>query len=204
MADPVAWWGAITGSVAAAISLRREIVISRVRVAIEHRLNMTINRQTRELTGAWLTIRVVNSGGRVVSVERVGLEWFRSWEEGHALHGEMASTVAEIALDGGFMELRPNAPSQRVSTPLGPLLAEGVDPFDEPLWAWGHTSDGREWRGPPHPIVLPGVPPPPGVTWDSVRAGFARLREEAEAIGQPHPERRFLVLAREEPQLPAE
>jgi hypothetical protein len=200
MADPVAWWGAVTGSVAVAVAVRREVVVSRVRVGIEHRLNMTIDRETLELSGAWLTLRVVNRGGRVVSIERLGVEWIRHWEEGRAIHIDVVPVVAEIALSGAFLELRPNAPSQRVSTPLGPLLAQGVDPFEDDLWSWGHTADGREWRGPPHPIVLP-VPPPPGLSWDRVREGFLRLQEEAEAVAPPQLDRKFVVLAPEVPRL---
>lgn len=199
MADPVAWWGAVTGSVAAAVALRREIVASRIRVGIEHRLNMTLNRETRELTGAWLTVRVVNRGGRTVSVERLGVEWIHTWQEGRELHIDMVPRIAEISLGGAFLELRPNAPSQRASTPLGPLLAEGVDPFETELWAWAHTADGREWRGPAHPVVIPGSPPPPGLTWERLRECFERLRNEATRTAPPQLERKFLVLALEEP-----
>jgi len=82
----VAYWGAVTGTLGAAIAIRREIHLSRMRVGIDHRLNMTINRETGELTGAWLSVRLWNTGGRTFSIERVGVEWLHEWREGNAIH----------------------------------------------------------------------------------------------------------------------
>jgi hypothetical protein len=199
--DPVALWGAITGT-AVIISGRRELHGSRTRVGIDHRLFFILNRdKPGTVRAAWVGVRLWNKGGRAFTVERIGFQWLASWQEGSSLHLDMTPTIAEIALDGEKIELAPNGPSQTVSTPLGSAFAAGLDPFSDLIVAWAHTTDGTEWTGPMHPVVLTAAPPPPGMTFDQLRDQLNLLRQQAGDIDQLSS--RFLVFGREEPDLEA-
>jgi hypothetical protein len=191
MAGTIAIWGAVTGSFGLALAARREYVAGRTRLAIEHGIHLQMSRETRgEILNAWLLVRVWNNGGRPLAVERVGLHFFRSWEEENAIHVDVHPSYIEFALQGQAIELAPNGPSHRLYTPLGPLLKIGIDPIDEPVWAWARTTNGREWTDRMHPILQL---PPPGSTPEQVGAGLRRLRDEAEPPASSNPPYSYTV-----------
>jgi len=170
--------GAITGTAAAAAAIGREIYASRVRLAVSHSINLNMSRlEPGEILGAWLLVGLWNRGRRSVTVERAGLEFFYQWQEGTALHMYDRPSHVEFALGGRAIELSPDGPRHRLYTPLGPLLAIGIDPIFEPVWAWAHTTNGRKWTGPSAPILRY---MPPRATPEQVEAGLQRLRDASE------------------------
>ena len=159
--DPVALWGAITGSVAVAIAGRREFISNRARLGIEHGVWYLIGDDPPNLSDAWLLVRVWNNGGQPLTVERVGLDLLPvvvDAERELIVLGTEGQHV-EIELQGESVELRPGGPSQRFYAPLRGFVQARVEILDSPATAWAKTSDGKEWRGDPAPVVPRNVHP---------------------------------------------
>jgi hypothetical protein len=192
--DALAIWGGITGTIAVVIALRREWLSSRRRLAVAPGVNFNISRtDPGEVTHAWAFITFWNSGGRALSVERAGFRYHVGQWEGEKLL-QMHEHVAAIPLDEPI-ELPVDGPSRRVSTPLGALLASGVDAFS-PIEAFAVTTADRQWLSPPRALIR-GVPP--ATTKQQLDAGLNKLTEEAELP----PAADWLVwLPREDPFLP--
>jgi hypothetical protein len=193
--DPLALWGAITGTLGVTIGGRREWIASRRKLMIAPGVNFNISRDDPStLTHAWALVSFYNRGGRDLSVERVGFRWYSEEEEGEVLHlwqRDAAIPIAEpipAPVDG---------PTRKVYTPLGPLLAAGVNPV-APIEAYAVTAGNRRWLSPMQPLLHT---VPPGTTPEALEAGLKKLAGDAEAP----PEAGGLVwLHREEPYLPDE
>ena len=92
MSDPLAVWGAVTGSVATSVLVAHEFRARRVPVAVEHGVNLYMSRENPgEIISGWLLIRVWNRGGRDATVEQVGLAWLCS-------HSNLRSTARVDAI----------------------------------------------------------------------------------------------------------
>jgi hypothetical protein len=196
MPEPLAIWGAVTGTLGTAIATRREVVSRRRRLAVAPGVNLTISRdEPRQLLAAWALVNAWNTGGRLLAVEHLGFRYF-------APHGEigtdresveMCEHRAEIALEAPW-ELVVDGPSRKIYTPLGPMLAIGINPFT-PVEAFAITTGGREWFSPPQPLI---APPPPGIEPESFLRGLKDLAEAAEAAPSAG---HIVFLAADEPRL---
>jgi hypothetical protein len=171
VADPLAFWGAITGTVATIISVRREFVLNRTRLGVQHGVHFLVRPDSQSVQDAWLTIRVWNDGGRPLTVERVGVKYFPTWVEGQGLHINAAGGLAEIDLQGVPVELAPGGPSRKLYAPLRGLLQAGIEVLKEPVYSWARTSEGNEWEGGIHPVV-------PDRVADHFRQPFEKLQEQ--------------------------
>jgi hypothetical protein len=170
--DPLALWGAITGTVAVAIAGRREFISNRARLGIEHGIWYLFGNDPPNLNDAWLLVRVWNDGGQPLTVERVGLDLLPivvDAERGLIVLGTEGQHV-EIELRGESVELRPGGPSHRFYAPLRGLVQARVEMLDSAATAWAKASDGKEWRGDPTPIVPRRVHP-------ALRADVERAQE---------------------------
>lgn len=200
--DPLAVWGAVTGSIAVIIALRREFFVTRKRLALAPGVNYNVSRTTPgEVTHGWASVALLNRGGRPLAVERVGFEWFAPDSERTAeledpdqegLH--LWERNAAIPLEEPI-ELPVDGPTRNVYTPLGPLIACGLNPT-APIRAFAVTAGGRWWHSPLQPLV---TRVPPGSTAEQLTEGLKRLVDDAE----PPPKANGLIwLSREEPFLP--
>lgn len=99
-----------------------------------------------------------------MTVERIGLEFFYQWVEGHELHTYDQPSVIEFALKG-----------QRDRADAGRT---------EP------QTNHREWTGRTHPILQV---MPPRATPAQVEEGLRRLREAAEPPAGSNPPLSYVV-----------
>lgn len=74
------------------------------------------------------------------------------------------------------IEVGVDGPSHQVFTPLGPMLAAGIDPFDL-LEAFVVTTGGKEWFAPMQPLIFS---LPPGLSAQEFSDDLVRLRDEAD------------------------
>jgi hypothetical protein len=190
----LALWGAVTGTAGAGIALRREFLAGRRRLAVAPTVNFSISRvePVGALLQGWAAVAAWNTGGRSLAIERVGFQYLavvRGTEEVRVMramiHMERPVTAA---VDG---------PTQKIYTPLGPMLAGGINPFDM-VEALVVTTGGREWFSPAQPLIQ-SVPTLVGP--DLFKTGLEQLRNEAEAPPQAGDE---LALLQEDPFLPDE
>lgn len=112
-----------------------------------------------------------NTGGRSLAVERVG---FRFYVDEPA-PGRPIERVAYIHMDQPI-EAKVDGPSHQVYTPLGPMLAAGIDPFDL-LEAFAITTGGKEWAAPMQPLIFS---LPPGLSAEEFSNDLVGLREAAD------------------------
>lgn len=194
MADPVAIWGAVTGSIATGIATRREYLAGRKRLRVAPGCNYNISREDDpRVTHAWAFVAVWNIGGRALSVERAGFRYAVSDppEEGVETVWEYR---AEITFDGAI-ELPVDGPTRKIYTPVGPLLAAGVNPV-VPIQAFAVTTGGRWWYAPPQMLISE---PPPGISLEAFGESIAAI---SDASSVPPSADRLIWLAHEEPFLP--
>jgi len=169
----LAAWGAITGTAGAGIALRREYLAGRRRLAVQPTVNLSTSRvePVGALLGGWAAVVVWNTGGRSLAIERAGFRYLalgRETNEPHIMRAiiHMENPVT-AAVDG---------PSQKVYTPLGPMMASGINPFDM-VEAFVITTGGKEWFSPAQPLIR-AVPPIVGP--ELLKKGLAQLRDEAD------------------------
>lgn len=183
-------WGAIIGSIGALLAGLREFLHRRRRLKIIPGVNLTTSRiePEGEILMGWACVAFWNAGGRDLSIEQVGFR-YRAVTEG----GDERPMRAKILLDEP-LKAAVDGPTQKVYTPLGPMLAAGISLF-LPLEAFATTTGGHEWLSPPQPLVQS---MPPVSSTEQVQRGLERLREEA----QPPPlVGNEIGLAREKPRL---
>jgi hypothetical protein len=172
--DPLALWGAITGTAGAGIALRREYLAGRRCLSIAPGINFTTSRvePIGSILNGWAVVALWNTGGRDLAVERAGFQYLAVEKDTENLRVMRAmihiGTARETLVDG---------PTHKIYTPLGPMLASGIDPFDI-IEAVVVTTGGREWLSPPQPLIQS---MPPNVAPDLFRAGLKELRDKAEA-----------------------
>ena len=132
--DPLALWGAITGTMAVVIAGRREFISNRARLGIEHGIWYLFGNDPPNLNEAWLLVRVWNDGAQPLTVERVGLDLLPvvvDAERELIVLGTEGQHV-EIELRGESVELRPGGPSHSFYAPLGGLVQARVEILDSP------------------------------------------------------------------------
>jgi hypothetical protein len=199
--DPIAIWGAVTGTAGVIIAVRREVVSNRRRLVVLPGVNLTISRtEPPEVRLAWAAVQVYNGGGRPLAVEHVGFRYFARYvgelPEGVEQEPDRPIIIehrAQIYLREPIT-LAVDGPSRTIYTPLGPMLAAGISAV-APLEAFAITTGGGEWFSPPTPIIQA---TPPGMTLEQLADDLNVLREGAESP----PEVEGLVwLAREDPHL---
>lgn len=195
--DPVAIWGAVTGTIGAAVALRREVHVNRRRLSITPGVHFNVSRkEPGEITHGWACVRAWNSGGRDISVEHVGFQYLAQIRSGSNSKQALAEMRAEITLNEPFL-LAADGPSVKVYTPLGPLLVDGVSPV-HPIQAFAITTGDREWMSVEQPL-LSSLPPTSSL--EQLERGLDHLRDTAE---QPPVAGNLIWLNREEPFLPEE
>lgn len=198
MADFLAVWGAVTGTIGTAVAFRREAIARRRRLAIRHGVHFNVRRDVPgHVNLAWALVSVWNTGGRPLSVEHVGFRYFVIRDESDA--PETVEHRAEIALDHPI-ELAVDGPSERVGTPLGELMKAGVD-TRSPIQAFAVTTGEKEWFGTPKPLVEPEQAITIGSTPDRLIEDLNKLAETSElpaaTLGGT-----LIALKREAPYLP--
>lgn len=172
--DSLAIWGALTGTAGAGIAIRRELLTGRRRLAVRSSVRLITSRLEPDLghvLAAFACIDFWNTGGRSLAVERVG---FRFYVDAPA-PGQPIMRVASIQL-GKPIEASVDGPSHQIFTPLGPMLAAGIEPFDL-LEAFAVTTGGKEWSAPMQPLVFS---LPPGLSAEEFSNDLVRLRDEAD------------------------
>jgi hypothetical protein len=174
MVDPVAIWGALTGTAGAGIAVRREALTGRRRLTVQSSLRIITSRLEPDLghvLAAFACVGFWNTGGRSLAIERVGFRFFVD----DPAPGQPFMRVAYVHLDQPI-EAGVDGPSHQVFTPLGPMLAAGIDPFGV-LEAIAVTTGGKEWQAPMQPLVFS---LPPGLSAEEFSKDLVRLREEAD------------------------
>lgn len=172
--DPLALWGAVTGTAGVGISLRREYLVGRRDLAVAPGINFSTSRvePVGAITHGWACVAFWNTGGRSLAVERAGFQYLAIEKGTDKLLTRRAmiymETPREAAVDG---------PTFKLYTPLGPMLAAGISLFGE-VEALAITTGGREWMSPPQPLLQS---MPPMVTHDLLKTGLERLRDDGEA-----------------------
>lgn len=176
MVDPLALWGAVTGTAATGISVRRELVAGRRRLAVAPGSNFIMGTGDEpELMHGWALVAVWNTGGRPLAVERVGFRYnvFDAASDEGVLH--IWQYHAHIAL-GDPIELPVDGPTRKIYTPLGPILAAGIDPTAS-LEAFAVTTGDHWWISPPQALIQA---LPPGMNEDQLGAELTKLKAAAE------------------------
>jgi hypothetical protein len=175
MADPLAVWGALTGTAGFGLAARREVLAGRRRLAVAPNCNFNLSREDEpRLTQTWARVAFWNVGGRPLAVEHVGFSYFVVDPQDDALH--MWEYTAEIPLPAPI-ELPVDGPTRKVSTPMGPLLSAGLSPV-EPIIAFAITTGGRRWQSPPQMLISA---PPRGISLEHFSDDLATLRDAAVA-----------------------
>jgi hypothetical protein len=177
MPDPIALWGAVTGTTAVAIAVRREMISNRRRIRVDHGWQYILTEaDPPRLEDMAIYVMVQNTGGRDISVEHVGWEWpvYReTLDTGQRVHD---AHRAEIPLEDSIL-LKPDGAPVKIRTMAGPLL-HLIDPLETPVWPVAFTHGGNTpWRGAIGPLAqhLPFVLDP-----YQARADFERLRARSE------------------------
>jgi hypothetical protein len=172
--DSLALWGAITGTAGVGIALRREYLAARRRLSVTPGVNLTTSRvePIGSILNGWAVVAFWNTGGRDLAVERAGFQYLAIEKGTENVRVMRAMIHIEAA-----REAEVDGPTRKIYTPLGPMLASGINPFDL-VEAVVITTGGREWFSPPQPLIHS---VPPDVSPELLHAGLERLRDEAES-----------------------
>lgn len=135
-----------------------------------------------------------NKGGRALAIERADFVFSTNEQVLRGAVVELRQLRAKIVL-GAPIELPVDSPTQKVYTPLGPMLAAGIDPFSM-IRAVLTTTGGKEWLSPALPLIQS---VPPNVTPEQLSAGLEGLKSHAEVPPRVGGE---IALSLEEPFLP--
>ena len=192
--DPVAIWGAVTGTAGLGLATRRELSNNKRRLRVEHGWQFLLSRDKQpRLLDTWVYVMAWNTGRRPLHIEHVGWEFFvegsreLAAEAGFDL-GE-SNTVwlqqrVEIGLNGETLEVVPDGPSVKVWTRCLPLLALGINPMLTPVRPYVVTVPERFWRGDEGPLL---PRPPPGIPPEEAGQTLADLVEaKRDELPRPH------------------
>jgi hypothetical protein len=178
MPEPLAVWGAVTGTVGLLVAVRREVIMNRRRVRVDHGWRYVLtNEDPPGLRDMWIYVMVTNTGRRDIAVEHVGWEWPAHHETLDSGQRIFNAYRAELPLEEPVLLKADGAPV-KFATPVGPLLALGLDPLTDDIWPVAFTDGGNTgWRG---PMGCLAQNPPPKIVADRLRADLQRLAREAE------------------------
>lgn len=194
MADPIAVWGAVTGTTGLGLALRREVVGSRRSMRVDRGWQYVSHYPDGrglgrgELKDVWVYVMAHNTGRRPLHIEHVGWEYFtkatpeairEAKDKGQVFHSpedEARMQVrVEIALNGETLEVLPDGPSVKIYTRIGPLLGLGIDPLTTPVAPYVVSVPEKYWWGTEGPLL----PEIPGHYKESdVENGLERIKAE--------------------------
>lgn len=159
MPDPLAIWGAVTGTVGLGLALRREVISNRRGVRVDHGWRYALTEeQPPDLLDMKIYVMVTNIGRRDIAVEHVGWEWPVYVKTDDAGQRIFDAHRAELPLAEPIL-LKPDGAPVKLETFVGPLLALGLDALEDEVWPVAFTDGGNVgWRGVPG--VLAQNPPP--------------------------------------------
>ena len=198
VADPIAIWGAVTGTAALSLNVWRELRGTKRSLRVEHGWQYVRNEHS-QLLDVWVCVMVWNTGRRPIHIEHAGfVTLFEGPREladefGYELGPENRMWVEqrfEIALNGETIEAIPDGPAVKIWTRLPPITLYGIDPFEQDVRAFVVTVPERYWFGPTVPLVRT---PLPGLTKHETGAAVLQLHaaesESRKAAGLPrtHP-----------------
>jgi hypothetical protein len=188
--DPIAVWGALTGTAGLGITARREIVNRRQSIRVEHRWQYKYEKDDPEtLSGMVVYVMVTNTGARDIVVTHVGWEWLGTFEIDD--HPALAKDPALEDVPEGIHKIAPC----RAEIPLEPVLLHPdglpakfivevgqllhlIDPFETIIQAVAYTdAGGTQWHSGPA-ILAPDVPL--ALQGKRIIEGLKRLKEESD------------------------
>jgi len=188
MVDPIALWGALTGTTGLGVAVRREFMASRRRLRVERGWHFATSKDGDEIIDVWVYVMAWNTGGRALSLEHCGFSWLSEgdvktferqqglkMDPGARLWNEHRAEINMLGVDA--IEVSPDGPTVKVMTRIGPLLALGLDPLGDDVAPFVVTAAERYWWGRPGPL-LPRIPA--DVSREHVAEALARIRDEAE------------------------
>jgi hypothetical protein len=120
----------------------------------------------------WAFVALWNTGGRPLAVERAGFQYLAVVKGAEELRVMRAMVVFDAPIEAAV-----DGPTYKLYTPLGPMLAAGINPFDL-VEAVAITTGGREWLSPPQPLIKL---IPPVASAERFREGLENLRDSSEA-----------------------
>jgi hypothetical protein len=178
MPEPLAVWGAVTGTTGLLVAVRRELIMNRRRIRVDHGWRYELTEDDPPgLRAMWIYVMVTNTGRRDIAVEHVGWEWAVHRETLDSGQRIFDAHRAELPLEQPML-LKPDGAPVKFTTPVGPLLALGIDPFSDETWPVAFTHGGNtDWRG---PVGCIAQNPPPRIPVDRLRADLERLAHQAE------------------------
>lgn len=174
--DPIAAWGAATGSIACAFTARREILSRRIRLRVDHGWRYLFEKDTEAFSDLHVYVMVQNTGGRNVAVMHAGWVWEEIWIDDS---GEQVVALrrAELPLEEPIL-VEPDGVPPKIDVPVGQLL-HLVDPLNQAVRPVVFSQqNGREVPvfGPSGPLAKD---PPPAMSEDDLRRRFGELKEKA-------------------------
>jgi hypothetical protein len=194
--DVLALCGVLAGTAGAGISVHREYLAKRRNLAVGLGAHFNTSRidPVGEITHGWACIASWNKGGRPLAIERAEFQVRVGATAVRDGAVEPRQVRAQILL-GSPIEMAVDSPTQKIYTPLGPMLAAGINPFS-PIHAVVTTTGGRKWLSPAIPLIQS---IPPNISPAQLKAGLERLRMNTDrppVLGDE------IALKREEPFLP--
>jgi hypothetical protein len=175
MADPVAIWGAITGTTAVLMAGRRELIASRRRLRVDFGWTWFIDSETGELADYWVYVMVQNTGGREISVLHLGLGWPADLIEETRTAQIYTGHRVEFVFGEPYLHLGVDGPPVKVDVPAGPLM-HLFDPWETPVQPMTFTGGGNEARLGEQTSFIQSSP----IDEERLRRGLQRLKDEAE------------------------
>jgi hypothetical protein len=176
VADPLAIWGAVTGTAGLGIALRREVISNRRGVRVDHGWRYALkDDDPPQLFDMRIYVMVTNIGRRDIAVEHVGWEWLVPAGTDDAGRNIYDAHRAELPLAEPVL-LKPDGAPAKFETSVGQLLALGIDALADEVWPVAFTDGGNVgWHGEAG-LLAQKIPPRLGE--ERLRAGLARLRDE--------------------------
>lgn len=163
--DPLALWGAVTGTAGLGLLGWQEFRSRRRRLSVER--GWQFSYRNDELVDVWVYVMAWNTGDRPLHIEYAGFEAIvpgdRSLADTAGFNLPPENDVwtnkrFEIALNGETLEVIPDGPSVKIWTRLFPICAHNIDPTSTEIRPYVVTVPETYWFGSAGPL-LPQVPP---------------------------------------------
>lgn len=197
MPDPLAIWGAVTGTAGLGIALRQEIWSSRRSLRVERGWQYVFKHpegKSPVLEDVYVYVMAWNTGRRPLHIEYAGFDFLvpgpreLATKSGYDLPEENDVWVndrVEIALNGETFEVIPDGPSVKLWTRIGPILGLGIDPTMTLVTPYVVTVPEIHWPGSQGPLL---ARPPTNYDSPFVEHELARMALEYFAEnGDPTP-----------------